>query len=127
RKTYVERTSLVIEPSGSYTFRGMTEDAMTVLGMPNSPDRTVARVVGVRFEDGETWGSFRELPPPPPPTVDAVPPEPPRILRPEDLIRKSSGVLVNSAIHRVDADYPPLARAAQVSGSVVVEVIVDEG
>jgi TonB family protein len=47
-------------------------------------------------------------------------PEPPKI------IRKSGGVLQGSAIRRVEPTYPPLAKAAQVSGSVVVEVTIDE-
>jgi TonB family protein len=47
-------------------------------------------------------------------------PEPPKI------IRKSGGVLQGSAIQRVEPAYPPLAKAARVSGSVVVEVTIDE-
>ncbi|MFL6216349.1 MAG: TonB family protein [Blastocatellia bacterium] len=47
-------------------------------------------------------------------------PEPPKI------IRKSGGVLQTSATHRVEPVYPPLAKAARVSGAVVVEVTVDE-
>ena len=48
--------------------------------------------------------------------------------RPESpkIIRKSSGVLQTSAIHRVEPTYPPLAKTAQVSGAVVVEITVDE-
>ena len=42
------------------------------------------------------------------------------------VIRKSGGVLQGSAIKRVEPVYPPLAKAAQVSGSVVVEMTVDE-
>lgn len=47
-------------------------------------------------------------------------PQPPKI------IRKSGGVLQGSATKRVEPVYPPLAKAAHVSGSVVVEVTVDE-
>lgn len=47
-------------------------------------------------------------------------PEPPRI------IRKSGGVLQGSAIKRVEPMYPPLAKTAEISGAVVVEVTVDE-
>jgi len=47
-------------------------------------------------------------------------PQPPKI------IRKSGGVLQGSATKRVEPTYPPLAKAARVSGSVVVEVTVDE-
>lgn len=41
------------------------------------------------------------------------------------LIRKSGGVLASEAIERVNPTYPPLAKAARVSGSVVVEVTID--
>jgi TonB family protein len=47
-------------------------------------------------------------------------PQPPKI------IRKSGGVLQGSATRRVEPAYPPLAKAAQISGSVVVEVTIDE-
>lgn len=47
-------------------------------------------------------------------------PAPPRI------IRKSGGVLQASATKRVEPAYPPLAKAAKISGPVVVEITVDE-
>jgi len=47
-------------------------------------------------------------------------PQPPKI------VRKSGGVFQGSAIKRVEPTYPPLAKAAKVSGSVVVEVTLDE-
>lgn len=40
--------------------------------------------------------------------------------------RKTGSVLQGSAIRRVEPAYPPLAKAARISGSVVVEVTVDE-
>ena len=42
------------------------------------------------------------------------------------MIRKAGGVLNTSATERVQPDYPPLAKAAQVSGAVIVEVLIDE-
>jgi TonB family protein len=42
------------------------------------------------------------------------------------IIRKSGGVLQASATQRVEPVYPPLAKAAHVSGAVVVEVTIDE-
>src|SRR5262245_1145640 len=42
------------------------------------------------------------------------------------VVRKSSEVLVTTAVRRVDPEYPPLARAAHVSGQVMVEVTVNE-
>lgn len=47
-------------------------------------------------------------------------PQPPKI------IRKSGGVFQGSATRRVEPAYPPLAKAARVSGSVVVELTADE-
>ncbi|HYL99968.1 MAG TPA: TonB family protein, partial [Blastocatellia bacterium] len=42
------------------------------------------------------------------------------------IIRKSGGVLQGSAIRKVEPAYPPLAKAAKVSGTVVVEITIDE-
>jgi len=42
------------------------------------------------------------------------------------IIRKSGGVFQGAATKRVEPAYPPLAKAAKVSGSVVVEVTLDE-
>ena len=42
------------------------------------------------------------------------------------IVRKSGGVLQESADRRVEPTYPPLAKAARITGSVVVEVLVDE-
>jgi len=57
------------------------------------------------------------------------PPPPPPVPQREELpkiIRKSGGVLQGSATRRVEPAYPPLAKAARVSGAVVVEVTIDE-
>jgi len=75
-----------------------------------------ATVVGVSFEDGDSWGVALTPPPPPPPIQESD----------SKVIRKSGGVLQSSATRRVEAVMPPLARAARISGSVVVEVVVDE-
>src|SRR5437868_3652119 len=40
--------------------------------------------------------------------------------------RSGGKVLTDSAVTRVEPQYPPLAKAAGVSGQVVVEVTVDE-
>lgn len=45
---------------------------------------------------------------------------------PPRIIRKAGGVLHGSASKRVEPTYPPLAKAAKVSGSVVVEVTINE-
>ena len=41
-------------------------------------------------------------------------------------IRKSGGVLQGGAVRKAQPLYPPLAKAARISGAVVVEVTVDE-
>jgi TonB family protein len=66
------------------------------------------------------------------PTAQAQDPTPPPPPRPESssgppkIVRKSGGVLQNSAIKRVTPEYSALAREARVSGPVVVEITVDE-
>jgi len=57
---------------------------------------------------------------PPATRAQEVKPETPKI------IRKSGGVLQASAINRVEPVFPPLAKAARISGAVVVEVTVGE-
>jgi TonB family protein len=57
-----------------------------------------------------------EEPPPPQPSVK--PAQTPR--------RVSEGVLQGSVIRRVPPAYPPIARSARVSGTVSVEVVIDE-
>jgi protein TonB len=42
------------------------------------------------------------------------------------MIRKSGGVLSGEAVRRTQPPYPPLAKAARVSGAVVVEITIDE-
>src|SRR5262249_38967129 len=79
-------------------------------------------MAGVSFEDGETWGkTIGVMPPPLPPAIaDGVSPSGSK------LIRKSGEVFSASATRRVEPAMPPLARAAKISGTVVVEVTVDE-
>src|SRR5215831_12725989 len=52
--------------------------------------------------------------------------QPEQSLEAPKIIRKSGGVLQASATRRVEPAYPPLAKAAHISGSVVVEVTIDE-
>ena len=115
--------SVKIEPFGTYNLEWPPPEApgYGALLVPGDPDRRQARVIGAKFEDGEIWGSFPPPPPPPPPppVLTSGPGDP-------KVIRKSGGVMMSSAIHRVEPESPPLARAARISGSVVVEVTVDE-
>lgn len=57
------------------------------------------------------------LPPPPPPPKPTPPPRRAPI---------SKGVLTGSAISKVTPPYPAAARAANISGTVVVQITVDE-
>jgi TonB family protein len=108
-----------IEPRGSRKLELPRADGGFIVVHGNS-EHLEARVVGLRFEDGEVWGS---LPPPPPPP----PPQEIPVNGDAKLIRMPDGVFANSATHRVVPESPPLARAARITGSAVVEVTVDEG
>lgn len=65
--------------------------------------------------DGETGGD--KPPPPPPPPPPAKPPVPKQI---------SKGVLNGSAQSLPQPAYPPQAKTARVTGSVSVQVVIDE-
>ncbi len=64
--------------------------------------------------------------PPPPSTVPPPPPVENRTGSNPSVVRKSGGVLAGEAVRRVDPSYPPLAKAAHVEGTVIVEVTIDE-
>jgi protein TonB len=75
-------------------------------------------VVGVTGDSTE-----RSSPEPPQPEKEKKdPPQP----QPHIQIVRSGGVIQGTAIRRVNPIYPPLARAARVSGAVVVEVVVNQ-
>ena len=61
---------------------------------------------------------------PPKPERPKDPPAQPQPQPPTRIVR-SGGVMQGTAIRRANPVYPPLARAARVSGAVVVEVVVD--
>lgn len=120
RRIYYEEATRLIEPHAIYT----SSARKRLMLLRGRPEGWSVRVSGVLFEDGELWGAMPPPPPPPPP------PAPPVSASGSDaaaMIRKSGGVLTSSATHRVDAEYPAPALAARITGSVVVEVTVDEG
>jgi TonB family protein len=88
------------------------------------PNALVVRLSGLLFTDGTFWG---KVPPPPPP-----PPPPPRPRddqqtdEPGDPGKVAVSGPRNSVLKRVQPEFPPLARAAGVEGSVAVEVTIDE-
>jgi TonB family protein len=123
------------------------------ISSPGAAGAMTAKVVGVVYKDGETWGKVPPPPPPPPPpaprgSAPSEPPSPPIVYGNEvspptpppgappaspaeppgtpKIVRKAGGVLQGSAVKRVNPSYPEIAKQAQVSGSVVVEIVVDE-
>jgi TonB family protein len=125
--TYFETVKPHIEPYGTYTF--IPKRFSTIMDDPNT---LTARVIGVIFVDNEVWGKVPPPPPPAPPPPAPAPDEPSAApaspLPPGEvkIVRKSGGTMIGSVIQRVEPLYPPEAKAVQVSGSVVVEVRVDE-
>jgi TonB family protein len=126
---YFENLKPLIEPFATHTFM-----PKRYYNIAADPTTLTARVVGVLFADGEGWGKVPPPPPPPPPppgaeppTVDAPPTAPDPPLPPEEsrVIRKSGG-LTGSALYRTNPAYPEEAKAAKISGAVVVEVKIDE-
>ena len=61
-----------------------------------------------------------------PPLPEKKEPAPQPQTQPQIQVVRSGGVIQGTAIGRVYPVYPPLARAARVSGAVVVEVVVDQ-
>src|SRR5215208_3783159 len=57
-------------------------------------------------------------PPPPPPPAPTPPPRPKTVV--------SGGVLNGKAISKPQPAYPPIAKAARASGTVTVQILVDE-
>jgi protein TonB len=60
-----------------------------------------------------------------PPQPEKKEPQPQTQTQPVIQVVRSGGVIQGTATRRVNPVYPPLARAARVSGVVVVEVVVD--
>ncbi len=57
-------------------------------------------------------------PPPPPPPAPTPPPKPKTVV--------SGGVLNGKAVSKPQPAYPPIAKAARASGTVTVQILVDE-
>ncbi len=74
------------------------------------------------IDTGSPYGDKSAAPPPP------KPPEAKRQMPPVEvqIVRRASQMLQGTAIRKVEPSYPALAKAACVSGAVVVEVLIDE-
>ncbi|HEV3470824.1 MAG TPA: TonB family protein [Pyrinomonadaceae bacterium] len=90
----------------------------------SSADITATAPVGVVGGSGSGGG------PPAAPVVADVgappPPPPPKPSPPKRTAPVSGGVLNGKVISRVTPQYPPIAKAARASGTVVVQITVDE-
>jgi protein TonB len=56
-----------------------------------------------------------------------APPPPPPPKKKKDPIRVGGNVQASRLVHRVEPEYPELAKRARVSGMVILQVIVNEG
>jgi protein TonB len=94
-------------------------DVGDVNAVPTGP---VGVVGGTGGGGGGTGGAPRvEVsgePPPPPPPAPTPPPKPKTVV--------SGGVLNGKAISKPQPAYPPIAKAARASGTVTVQILVDE-
>ncbi len=135
-KIHTEHMKIGIEPYGSYSFGNIGRN---FLSLPGDPGSLSVELLAVHFEDGSHWHSstlpppppvrieMGAPPPPPPPVAEAPPaPPPPPVVISGNAVRKSGDVLQQTAIRRVQPSYPALAKAAQVSGAVIVEILIDE-
>jgi TonB family protein len=142
-RVFTEYVNLSLEPYGQIVL-GEAKGTRRPFYRPvkGDPATMTAKPFGVYFENGERWGKIPPPPPPPPPpdgeapsvvapvgpTPDVVPPTPPagEPPFPPQIVRNPGGGLQDKATRRVMPAYPEIARAARVSGSVVVEVNIDE-
>jgi protein TonB len=77
------------------------------------------------FDPGTGGGSGLPTTTAPDPNADAPPPPPPPKKEPPKTV--SGGVLNGKATSLPKPAYPPAAKAVQASGSVSVQVLIDEG
>jgi TonB family protein len=98
-------TTLAVEVEGR-------PDRIDLRGRPHAPP-TPGEVEG--SDEGDNSNADTEPPPPPPPRPGSPGPAP-----------VSGGVLNDKAVSLPKPAYPPIAKAAKASGTVNVQVVVDE-
>jgi len=79
---------------------------------------TISDMNGVPGGTGDVFGGLATGAPPPPPPAAAP--------KPKDPLRIYSGMKEPALLFAPPVIYPPIARAAHVSGTVVIEAIIDE-
>jgi protein TonB len=100
-----------VPPQGAVLGRANTDVAA-----PSGPAIVTGAATGVSTGTGPVVATTEDEPPPPKPTP---PPKPKAPI--------SQGVLNGKAISKPQPPYPPIAKAARASGTVVVQIVVDEG
>jgi protein TonB len=88
-------------------------------------DRFVASAPSMLGE-GSGNGASVGPPPPPPSSDEPPPPKPSPTPKPVPKAPVSGGVLNGKAVNLPKPSYPPIARTAHASGTVVVQVTIDE-
>src|SRR5437763_342025 len=81
---------------------------------------------GSPFGDPNATGTIAAKPPPPVTSEEPPPPPPQPTPKPPPRAPISGGVLNGKAISLPKPPYPPIARAAHASGTVTVQVTIDE-
>ncbi|HET9532108.1 MAG TPA: energy transducer TonB, partial [Blastocatellia bacterium] len=124
---YKMMDAAIVAPHATFVYRDPTRYRLSYLAIPGSLDSLRIRLLGVVFENGETWGS---VPPTPLPRILESMPGPPEGVGPAG--EPPSGVgpagegRVQKArlINRVYPNYTEQARVNKVSGLVKMEVLV---
>ena len=95
-------------------------DVGDVNAVPTGPVGVVGGTGGGGGGGGGTAPAVvsNDEPPPPPPPAPTPPPKPKTVV--------SGGVLNGKAISKPQPAYPPIAKAARASGTVTVQILVDE-
>lgn len=123
----VTKTNEVAPPTAKVVATNKTLNVLVGdrdVGDPNAVPTGPVGVVGGTGGGGAGGGGgapkveVSDEPPPPPPPAPTPPPKPKTVV--------SGGVLNGKAISKPQPAYPPIAKAARASGTVTVQILVDE-